>query len=109
MLLKDSKPYKKRLNASIDHAINNDLKIIVLFLALNAIQVVRYSNVSFANNHNHTTQLGCIIFIVDNHGNFVSFNFKSYKARRIVCSILCGELLEFRDIFDTTFSLADEL
>lgn len=68
-----------------------------------------YTDSSFANNADGTTQLGYVILIADRFGNASIISFRSYKCRRRVRSILGGEAIAFIDGFDQGFLLRAQL
>ncbi len=49
------------------------------------------------------------MFITDGEGNAAAMPFKSYKARRVTCSVMAAEVIAFSDAFDVGCTLAAEL
>lgn len=74
-----------------------------------SLRIVGFSDASFANNHNLSTQLGHIVFLMDKSNAAAPISFKSYKARRIVRSAMSGEVIAFSDMFDIAITLSVEL
>ena len=106
-----SKPREciRRLNKEIKFAFDNAIAIRIPKLDPNSMKVVGFSDASFANNHDLSTQLGHIIFLFDGNNNSVPISFKSYKARRVVRSAMAGEVIAFSDMFDVGVTIAEEL
>ena len=68
-----------------------------------------FSDSSFANNDDHTTQIGYIILLVDKYKKCNIIHFKSHKSRRVTRSVLGGETLAFADAFDTAYMIKRDL
>lgn len=62
------------------------------------LRLVGFSDASFANNRNLSTQLGYIILLTDAHGNCVPVLFNSYNSKRINRSKMEGEVIAFADM-----------
>lgn len=45
----------------------------------------------------------------DHSREFIPIHFKSHKACRITHSVMAAELVDFSDLFDVYYTLADEL
>lgn len=109
MFSKDSVQHIKRLNKTVVYATSHPITLKIPKLDLLSLRVVGFSDASFANNHDLSTQLGHIVFLADKKGAAVPIHFKSYKARRIVRSAMAGEIIAFSDMFDVAITLAEEL
>ncbi len=68
-----------------------------------------YSDASFANNYDLTSQLGHIVFVTDGEGNAAPIHLKSYKARLVTRSVMAADVIPFSDAFDVGYTLATEL
>lgn len=99
----------KRLNKSIAYAIKSRTTLKVRKLRKDSLRIVGFSDASFANNHDFSTQLGYILFLADDSSSVVPILFKSYKARRVTRSAMSGEVIAFSDLFDAAAALAAEL
>eukprot|EP00737_Agarophyton_chilense_P000247 gb/GEZJ01000282.1/.p1 GENE.gb/GEZJ01000282.1/~~gb/GEZJ01000282.1/.p1 ORF type:complete len:768 (+),score=79.54 gb/GEZJ01000282.1/:1785-4088(+) len=99
----------KRLNRAVKFAVDNRLSLRIRKLDRNSIRVIGFSDSSFANNHDLSTQLGHICFIGDKNDSVVPIHFKSYKSKRVVRSPMAGEVVAFSDLFDVAGTLASEL
>ncbi len=91
------------------YAVDNPVSLKFPKLDLETLQVVGFSDASFANNYDLTSQLGHIVFITDGEGNAAPIHFKSYKARRVTRSVMAAEVIAFSDAFDVGYTLATEL
>lgn len=69
--------YIGRLKKAIRYAIDNRTTLKVPKLDSNLLRIVGFSDASFANNHDHSTKLGCIMFSVDSTDTVVPLVFKS--------------------------------
>lgn len=99
----------RRLNKAVKYAVDNRIYLRIPKLDLQTLRVVGYSDASFANNHDLSTQLGVLCFLADDKGNSVPIHFKSYKSKRVVRSAMAGEVIAFSDLFDVAAALASEL
>lgn len=99
----------RRTNRAVMYVKDESVAIKFPKLNLETLQVIGYSDASFCNNVDLTSQLGYIIFVGDGSGNVIPIQFKSYKARRVVRSAMAAELIGFADMFDYVFTLAEEL
>lgn len=68
-----------------------------------------YAKASFADNIDYYSQLRLIILLCDEQGRFHVIDFASMKCRRVVRSILDGEVYAFADVFDKTFMVHHDL
>ena len=103
------KAWIRRLNKAVKLALINPISLRVAKLDPNTIRVIGYSDASFANNEDLSSQLGYICFIGDDTGAVVPFHFKSYKARRVTRSVMAAEVIAFSDLFDVATTLSQEL
>lgn len=99
----------KQANRAIQYAREHLVAIPFPKLDMKTIQVIGFSDASFANNADLTSQLGYICFLGDASGSSIPVHFKSYKARRVTRSVMAAELIAFSDLFDAAYTLADEL
>ena len=77
-------------------------------LDLRSLQIIGYSDVSFAANADLTSQLGYFVFVSDNTSAAIPIQFKSYKACCVVRSAMAAELIVFSDMFDAAHTMAEE-
>lgn len=71
--------------------------------------LVTFSNLSFSNNDDLETQLGYVILMGDETKRVNWLRFASYKCRRMVQSVLGGEIYTFADCFDAVFSVSNDI
>ena len=95
----------KRLNSAIRYANNNFAHLKFPKLELASVRIVGYSDASFANNHDLSSQLGRIILLIDNNDAAIPICFKSYKSRSVTRSVLSAEVIAFADLFDDAVAL----
>lgn len=99
----------RRLNKAVKLAVDNPIGLRIPRLDLDSIQLVGFSDASFAINHDLSTQLEYIVFIVDNQGNSGATTFKYYKSKRIVRSAMADEFIAVSDMFDTASATVSEI
>ena len=98
-----------RLNKTVRFAKGNKVSLKIRNLDKESIRIIGFSDSSFANNEDLSSQLGYIIFLGDQHDNVVPICFKSYKARRLTRSAMSGEVIAFSDLFDAAVTLSQKL
>ncbi len=99
----------KRINGVMRYAVDNLVSLKFPKLDLETRRVVSFSDASFANNYDLTSQLVHTEFIIDGEGNAVPIHIKSCKARRVTRSVMAAEVIAFSDVFDVGYTLATEL
>jgi hypothetical protein len=60
------------------------------------LRLVCYADASFAGNVDHSSQLGCLLMLVDSVNNAHILNWFSRKSSRVTDSILAAETLLYR-------------
>jgi uncharacterized protein YjgD (DUF1641 family) len=78
-------------------------------LDIESLQVVVYSDSSFANRLDKSSQLGFVVLLADASGKCAILQLKSHKSRRVVRSSTAGETLAFSEAFDASFILRCDL
>ncbi len=99
----------KQINTVVEYAKEESFDLKISKLENESIRIVGFSDSSFANNRDLSSQLGYIILIMDKNHNAVPIYFKSYKSRRITRSPMAGEVIAFSDMFDVASSLSFDL
>ena len=99
----------RRINRATRYAVQNRISLKVPSLNKDTLRVIGFSDSSFANNADLSSQLGHICLLGDHTGALVPINFKSCKSRRVLRSSMVGEVIAFRDLFDVATTLASEL
>jgi len=90
----------RRLNRAIKYAVDNRFTLKVPKLEKSSLRVIGFSDSSFANNADLSSQVGHICFLGDDSGSVIPITFKSYKAKRITRSAMAGEFIAFSDPFE---------
>jgi len=67
---------------------------------LNSLQVVAFTDASFANNNDNSSQIGFIIVIADAENNANIVHWSSIKCKRVTRSVLSSELYAIAHGFD---------
>jgi Reverse transcriptase (RNA-dependent DNA polymerase) len=73
------------------------------------IRIVAFADCSYANNSDHTFQLGYLVVLADETDAWNIVHYTSYKSRRVVRSVLARELHAFVDTFDYAYLLKRDL
>ena len=88
MFNKDAMTCVKKLNAAGRYGHDNAASLQFQKLDRTNIRFAKFSDAAHASNHDLTSQLGRILFIMDNSNKSVPILFKSYKSRRVTRSVL---------------------
>lgn len=99
----------KRLNRAVRYEVNHRVPMAIPKLNKDSVRVVGFSDTSFANNCDLSTQLGYIIFLADVYSYSAPMIFKSYMKRRITQSATAGEVIAFADMGDAAVTLTKEV
>ena len=75
----------------------------------NTLRIVAFSDSSYANNSDQSSQLGYLCVLADATDACNIIHYTSYKSRRVVRSVLAGELHAFVDAFDYAYLLKRDL
>ena len=100
---------RKRLNRAVNFAIAHLYSLNVPKLHLKSLRVTGFSDSSFANNDDLSSQLGYICFLGDETERVIPIVFKSYKSRRVTRSPMAGEVIAFSDMFDVAGTMSEEV
>ena len=68
-----------------------------------------YADASFANKKDQTTQVVHLVVLTDASNKCNIMHYASYKSRRVVRSVLGGELYAYADAFDYAYTLNQDL
>lgn len=68
-----------------------------------------YADASFATNDDNSSQLGYIVLLADASNRCHVLSYASRKSRRVVRSIMAGEIYAFADAFDKAFVIKYDL
>lgn len=100
----------QELNKAVKYA--HDTKDLLLTygpLDRETLHIRADADASFANNEDLSSQLEYIMMLYDGSNNCHLPSYSSKKARRVVRSIMAGEIYAFADAFDTVFILKHDL
>lgn len=78
-------------------------------LDVSTLHLRAYADSSFANNYDSSSQMGFIILLCDSTGRAHVLNFASRKCKRVVRSVMAGEVYAFSTAFDEAFVLRYDL
>lgn len=67
------------------------------------LRIQVYSDSSFANNRDSTSQMGYIILLADAHNKCNIVQYRSFKSKRITRSVIGAEVYAFTEAFDAAF------
>ena len=105
----DRRKIVRQLNRAVRYAIQNQVSLKIPTLDIDTLRIIQYSDSSFSNNRDLSSQLGHICFLGDDSRAVAPIYFKSYKARRATRSAMSGEVIAFSDLFDVAVTLAEEI
>jgi hypothetical protein len=87
------------LNRCLQHQISTPgLKFVRL--DKDSLRLIAYTDSSFANNKDHSSQIGYVIALADKKGNANIVHWQSIKCRRVTRSVLAAELYALSLGFD---------
>lgn len=97
----ETKVYFKNINNIIIHLTANSY-ITLKFAKLDreSLKLRVYSDASYASNTEKSSQLRCIIFLMDKNNKCQPLHWQSYRAKRVACSVLGSEVIVLPDYFD---------
>lgn len=68
-----------------------------------------YADAAFASNNDLSSQLESLILLIDPSCKAHVFDYLSKNSKRVVCSIMGGEIFAFVDGFEKAFMLCKDL
>jgi hypothetical protein len=68
-----------------------------------------FSDASFANSRDGTSQLGYVVFMMDKDKNCQLILWSSHKSKRVTRSVVGAETMALADAFDAAYSLKHDL
>jgi hypothetical protein len=102
--------YINQLNRVIKHLKKvPDLPLRFPILDLSTLRLQVYSDASYANNADGSSQLGYIIFLADGNGACQPMFWSSHKSRRVTRSVLGSETMALADAFDMAHALKHDM
>ena len=107
---KFNKKHVRLLNRTIKNLQSTSTQgLIYQKLDCESLHLKVYSDSSFANNEDLSSQLGYIVLLCDKSNKCNILHFSSHKSRRIVRSVLGGEVYAFADAFDYAYTMRHDL
>ena len=92
--------YAKVLNKCLTWQKNNKQGLKFIKLDLNTLKVVAFTDSSFANNDDYSSQIGFVIVLADGDNNANIVHWSSIKCKRVTRSVLASELYALTYGFD---------
>lgn len=78
-------------------------------LRYRTIPIRVYTDASFGTNDDLTSQLGYVVLLCDADNNCLLLDFSSKKCKRVVRSILGGDVYAFTEGFDCAYMIKHDL
>jgi hypothetical protein len=102
--------YIKGLNAVVKH-LRKTASFTLTYpkLDINLLTLKVYTDASYANNYDGSSQLGYIIFLAEATRKCQPIVWPSHKSRCVTRSVLGSETMAFADGFDAAYSLKHDL
>jgi hypothetical protein len=97
------------LNEVIRAVRGERLDLVYPRLDLPTLRLTVYTDSSYANCEDLSSQIGFLIMLTDVSGKCAVLDYASKKSRRVVRSILGGEMMAFAEGFDRAFTVHHEL
>lgn len=96
----------KTLNTRLQWQINNKLRgLRFIHLNIDTLRLVVFTDASFANNRDLSSQIGFVITLADDSNKANIIHWSSLKCKRVTRSILASELYAVAHGFDTAIVL----
>ena len=106
----DPKKYCKGLNSVVSHILTTtDLELKFPNLDHSSLRIQVYSDGSYGNNLDGSSQLGYIIFLADDTDKCQPLFWSSHKSKRVSRSVPGSETMAFADAFDMTFAMKNDI
>ena len=93
-------------NRDFRYAMQNQVSLKIPTSDIDTLHIIRYSDSSFANNRDRSSQLKHICFLGDSSVAVATIFFKAYKAHRVTRSAMSSEVIAFSDLFDIAITLS---
>ena len=93
----------KRLNKRLEWQRENysrGLRFVSLDMTKDSLKIVVFTDSSFANNADYSSQIGFVVVLADKHNRANILHWSSTKCRRVTRSILASELFSMAHGFD---------
>lgn len=109
MFYERPKHYIGQLKKVIKYATDNFTTVKILKLDMESLQIVGFSDASFVNNYDLSSQHGYVILLVNDTNQAAPIVFRSYKARRVTRYVMPGKIIAFSYKFNYAIDLTNEL
>lgn len=76
---------------------------------LKSLFILTYTDSSFQNNHDYSSQLGFMISLADKLKNCCIIHYSSYRSKRVARSSMAAASLAFADGFENAFIIQHNL
>jgi len=103
-LKEDFTKLNKRLAWQTENA-TRGLRFVPLNLATDSLRLLVFTDSSFANNPDYSSQIGYVIVLADNKDQANILHWSSVKCKRITRSVLASELYGMAHGFDTGIAI----
>ena len=106
----DCTKHCKGLNSVVKHLLNTTDQVLKFpKLDNKRLRLQVYSDASYGNNFDRSSQLGYIIFLADSNGNCQPLFWSSHKSKLVSRSVLGCETMASADAFDMAFAMKNNL
>ena len=106
----DPHTHRKLLNSVVRHLHKtSEQRLMYPKLDKESLRLQTYSDASYSNNYDGTSQLGYIIFLADKDDNCHPLYWSSHKSKRVSRSVLGSETMAFADAFDMTYAIKRDI
>jgi hypothetical protein len=98
-----------KLNKCLKWQIDNKEKGLVFVKLTGQLRLIAFTDSSFANNKDCSSQIGYVLVLADDNNNCNIIHWSSVKCKRVTRSVIASELYAMVHGFDTTCVLKDTL
>lgn len=98
-----------KLNKCLKWQIKNKDKGLTFVKLTGQLRLIAFTDSSFANNKDCSSQIGYVIVLADNDNNCNIIHWSSIKCKRVTRSVIASELYAMVHGFDATCALKDTL
>ncbi|KAI1008166.1 hypothetical protein K3495_g77 [Podosphaera aphanis] len=96
-----------KLTKSLKWQLENSSRGLKFLKLIGKLRIITFTDSSFANNPDLSSQLGYLIVLADEHNNCNIIHWSSVKCKRITRSVIASELYAMCQGFDTACVLKD--
>lgn len=88
---------------------HSDVKLRYRKLDTESLCIRMYSDASYADNRDASSQLGYIVFLCDKFGTAQPITWSSHKSKRVTRSVLGSETMALADGFDAAYAIRHDV